>query len=316
MKKNFLFLGAFLCIAGSAFAKEVIEQPVVVENIDTVVVEPVSVVTPVREPIFNKVAVGQSLEIDNTSGGKNIGESVLFLNEVALGTENWDYSLVAGTVFSSDTDNLFEDSHARMQLEAIRNFENGFAGVRWRAEDDYNRYYLRTGYNAGMLSGWMDAQYWSFDNGSTDQDKVEIEIMPFNVTLGPVTLGYNLDYIDYTGAGQNTDHGTLEKSYSHQLRAYLPLYSKDKLNLDLEYRLGLHTKEDYSNTNDKIGYAVAKDFGYNAVIFNVNYAATENLDLSAYYRYDITDYESKGGPANTGSDKYYGEFFVGWLYSF
>lgn len=312
MKNKFLFLGAFLCIAGSTFAKEVIEQPVIVEDTN-IIVEPVIAV---REPIFTKVSVGQNLEIDNTSGGEDIGESVLFLNEVALSTENWDYSLVAGTVFSSDTDDLFEDSHARMQLEAIRNFQNGFAGVRWRAEDDYNRYYFRTGYNYGILSGWMDAQYWSFDNGSTDQDSVEIEIMPANITLGPLTVGYYLDYIDYTGEGQQEDHGLLEKSYSHQIRAYLPLYSTEKLSFDLEYRLGLHNHEDYSNTNAAEGYSVYKDFGYNAFILNANYAVTENLDLSAYYRYDISDFESKSGPADTESGKYYGEFFVGWAYSF
>lgn len=320
MKKLALILGSLLVVGTVTQAKEIVAvpTPIVVEEA-TVVEQPVVVenvaVVEKAQPALRLTSVGQSLEVDNTSGGANIGESVLFLNQVNLATDNWTYGITGGVVFSSDTDHMFEDSHARMQLDAVRNFENAYAGVRWRAEDTYNRYYLRTGYNYGMFSGWMDVQSWVYDNGSKNQDKMELEMMPANVTLGPITVGYYLDYNNYSGAGQTTDHGMLQESYNHQIRAYLPVYTGEKLGLDLEYRLGLHNSKDFNNKK-VAGYTVYKDFQYNSLTLNATYAVNDALDISTYYRYDINNFEAKDGAANTNSGKYYGEFAIGWNYSF
>nr|WP_307774387.1 hypothetical protein [uncultured Cetobacterium sp.] len=322
MKNKVFFLGALVALGTSAFAKEVIAQPVIVEDTTKeVVVEPVAVVEEtvpvyVENKLFTGVSIGQSLEIDNTSGGKNIGEDVIFMNEVGLSTQNWDYTVGAGNVFSSDTDDLYKDGTARMELQAIRNFENGFAGLKWRAQDEYNRFYLRTGYDYGMFSGWMDAQYWAFNTSADQQDKMELEIMPANITVGPVTLGYYLDYIKYSGDGNIQSNGAIqEDSFDHQLRAYLPVYENEKLALGLEYRLGLHNSAKYKQD---AAHRVYKDFEYNSLTLNANYAVTPAFNVFGYYRYDINNFESKGTGHATNLDdgKYYGEFQVGWNYTF
>lgn len=315
MKKKALLLGAILAVSSSAYAKEVL--PVVEEVQETVVIEEV---TPEQSPLIKSVTVGQSLEVDNTSGQKNIGEEVIFMNTAELSTENWDYTIGAGKVFSSDTRSreggLYDRETSRMELQAIRNFDNWFLGIKVQSNDDYDRWYLRTGYDYGMFSGWMDAQYYSQEG--VNQDYGRIEIMPFNVTFGPIKVGYYLDYKDYTGKGQVESNGSvLEKSADHQLRAYAPLYNGEKLALSLEYRLGLHNSMDYSNLPKGEGYRVYKDFNYNAMIINANYALNDSFDIYGYYRYDINKFEAKDGAIKNEDDgKYYGEFQIGWAYTF
>ena len=313
MKKTALLLGAILAVSSISYAKEVL--PVVEEVQETVVI---AEVTP--EPLIKSVTVGQSLEVDNTSGQKNIGEDVIFMNTAELTTENWDFTIGAGKVFSSDTRDreggLYDRGTSRMELQAIRNFDDWFLGIKVQSNDDYDRWYLRTGYDYGMFSGWMDAQYYSQEG--INQDYGRIEIMPFNVTFGPIKVGYYLDYKDYTGKGQvENNKSILEKSADHQLRAYAPLYAGDKLSLDLEYRLGLHNSADYSNLPKNEGYRVYKDFNYNAMIINANYALNEAFDIYGYYRYDINKFESRKGIIDNKNDgKYYGEFQIGWAYTF
>ena len=321
MKKKALLLGAILAVSSSAYAKEVL--PAVEEVQETVII---AEVTP--EPLIKSVTVGQSLEVDNTSGKKNIGEDVIFMNTAELSTENWDYTIGAGKVFSSDTHSreggLYGRETSRMELQAIRNFDNWFLGIKVQSNDDYDRWYLRTGYDYGMFSGWMDAQYYSQEKNNEDYGR--IEIMPFNVTFGPIKVGYYLDYIDYTGKGQSQletsgdikpDGYILKKSADHQLRAYAPLYNGEKLDLSLEYRLGLHNSMDYSNLTKNEGYRVYKDFNYNAMIINANYALNDSFDIYGYYRYDISKFEAKDGTiTNEDNGKYYGEFQIGWAYTF
>ncbi|WP_297488265.1 hypothetical protein [uncultured Cetobacterium sp.] len=308
MKNKILLLHTFLYVTSLTFSIDNIEQPL--KQNDTSVY-----ITENKQVIFKEISVGQNIEIDNTAGGKNIGEEVIFLNEVILKTENWKYSLIGGVVFSSDTDDLFEDSHARMQIEAIRNFKYGFSGVRWRAQNDYNKYYFRTGYDYNIFSGWADLQYIAFNSNNPEQDCYELEIMPANIALGPVTVGYYLDYIKYTGRGTKEDSGLLQESFSHQLRTYFPIYSNNKLELNMEYRLGLHDTENYSETTNT-GFRISKNFGYHSFILNADYSFTESVDLSAYYKYDISDFEDRGNPATPESGKYYGEFYLGWTYTF
>ena len=147
MKKKALLLGAILAVSSSAYAKEVL--PAVEEVQETVII---AEVTP--EPLIKSVTVGQSLEVDNTSGKKNIGEQVKFMNTAELSTENWDYTIGAGKVFSSDTRSreggLYGRETSRMELQAIRNFDNWFLGVKVQSDNDYDRWFLRTGYVFGV----------------------------------------------------------------------------------------------------------------------------------------------------------------------
>ncbi len=314
MKKTALLLGAILAIGSSAYGKEVL--PVVEEVQETIVV---AEVTPQPQPLFKSVTIGQSLEIDNTSGGKNIGEEVIFMNTVDLSTENWDFMAGAGKLFSSDTHSsnggLYDRGSSRLELQAIRNFDNWFLGAKVRSDSDYDRWYLRTGYDYGMFSGWMDAQYYSMSGD--DQDYMRVEVMPLNVSFGPIKVGYFLDYKDYRGDGERNDTGLLRRSYDHQLRAYAPLYADDKLSLNLEYRLGLHNSAKYKDKAEGIGYKAYKDFEYNSLTLHANYALTQAFDIYGYYRYDINKFEGKDGKITDADDqRYYGEFQIGWSYTF
>lgn len=76
MKKTLLLLGALSLISSAAYAKEVLpaveEQPIVVEEVVK------------AQPMLRVTDVGQYLEIDNTSGGEDIGQEVHFANYVGL----------------------------------------------------------------------------------------------------------------------------------------------------------------------------------------------------------------------------------------
>ena len=314
MKKAALLLGTILAVGSSAYAKEVL--PVVEEVQETIIV---AEVTPQPQPLFKSVTVGQSLEIDNTSGGKNIGEDVIFMNTVDLDTENWDFTIGAGKVFSSDTHSsnggLYDRGSSRLELQAIRNFDNWFLGAKVRSQSEYDRWYLRTGYDYDMFSGWMDAQYFSMSEGK--EDYIQVEVMPLNIKFGPIKAGYYLNYKDYRGDGQKDTTGLLRRSYDHQLRAYAPLYNGDKLDLSLEYRLGLHNSANYKDKTAGVGYKAYKDFEYNALILNASYNFTEAFDVYGYYRYDINRFEGKDGKITNADDqRYYGEFQIGWSYTF
>lgn len=66
-----------------------------------------------------------------------------------------------------------------------------------------------------------------------------------------------------------------------------------------------------------MAYKRYKDFNYNALGLNADYALTDALDIYGSYRYDIKKYEAKDGVVDgLKSDKYYGEFVIGWSYQF
>lgn len=315
MKKLALILGSLLVVGTVTQAKEIVAAPTTVETAKEVVVvaepmvETVEVVTP-EQPALRVTNVGQYIEIDNNSGDSdgNVG-NVMLGNQIGLATDNWTFGVMARKSWITDTDNGFGKTGSRIDLDAWRNFqtEGGSTyslGTRWRQESNTDKFYLRGKYQAGMFSGWADGWYAA---NEADQDNYEIEIMPLNVTLGPVTLGYYFDGqygVGSTTAGQSDINTTV-----HQLRAYFPIFTAGNLSATGEYRFGL-------NKNDKRDNTQSYEFAQmNRAQVSLNYQYKENLSFSTYYLYEITKPKQKES-VTSNKYNYYGEFGLGWNYSF
>jgi opacity protein-like surface antigen len=155
MKKTLLLLGALSLISSAAYAKEVLpaveEQPIVVEEVVK------------AQPMLRVTDVGQYLEIDNTSGGEDIGQEVHFANYVGLAYgDDWTFGFMARKAWSMDTDDGIHSGDHRLDLDVWKHFNDNFSlGFRFRNQDDFDRYYLRTKYSYGMFSGDFDIAYQS-----------------------------------------------------------------------------------------------------------------------------------------------------------
>ncbi len=313
MKKVVLLLGALSLVSSVAYAKEVV--PAVEE---VVVVEETPVITPA--PMLRVTNVGQYLEIDNTSGSDNIGEDVHFANYVGLAYgDNWTFDLMARKTWSMDTDDGIHSKNHRIDLDAWRNFENFSLGFRFRNEDDFDRYYLRTKYQYGMFSGWIDGAYQSNNGANDHEDAYYIETMPVMLTVGPVTLGYYFEAdtwsVNTVDDLSDTDKAGFEHNYRQQLRLSSPLYQGEKLNIGFEYRWQFDTDTKYDmKYRDGEGYDEIKN--NHIFILSAGYDITENLNINGYYQYEMRDFDRKGDNKSAHDDNYYGEFCVGWNYTF
>ena len=307
MKKLALLLGALSLVSSVAYAKEVVpavEEVVVVEEAAPVAAAPALTVT----------YVGQSLEVDNTSGAEDIGEGVHFGNSVGLAYGDWTFDLFARKTWSMDTDDGIHSSGHRLQLDAWKQVNDNLAfGLRYRGQNEFDRYYLRTKYNYGMFSGNIDVAYQSNNGANDSEDAYYVEAIPVAVTVGPVTLGY---YFEADTWAVNTKEDGFEHKYRQQLRASAPLYTGEKLSLGLEYRWQFDTDIDYDTDVKKTSWTEANENSH-IVVLSAAYALTENLTVDGYYQYEMYDFDSKNGKdAAVDSDNYYGEFYVGWTYTF
>ena len=266
-------------------------------------------------PALRVTSIGQYVEVDNTSGKSDIGETVFFGNTVGLAYgDNWTFGLLGAKMWNMDTDDGIHGNDHRLQLDAWRNFENGSLGFRWRGQSTYDRYYLRAKYSYGMFSGWADLAYQSNNSDKDHEDNWYSEGMPVAVTVGPVTVGY---YYEWTKMMNAVEKETAtwgaagyEGTLSHQLRAMFPLYTGEKLSLSGEYRYQFAQDQDYK---EKTGWD--EKTGHVAILY-AGYKVSDNLTLDGYYRYDFNEYDRKDDNAKDKADNYYGEFYAGWTYTF
>ena len=309
MKKLALLLGALSLVSSVAYAKEVVpavEEVVVVEEAAPVAAAPALTVT----------NVGQYIEIDNTSGGEDIGEAVHFGNVVGLAYDDWTFGLMARKAWSMDTDDGIHSKGHRLQLDAWRHFDNYSLGLRYRGESDKDSYYLRGKYNYGMFSGNLDVAYRSKNGQEAGRpkgvsDSIYIEAIPVAVTVGPVTVGY---YFEADDIALDANKGELEHFWRHQLRVGAPIYTGEKLSLGLEYRWQFDSDYEYEG---KAPAHKEKSANSHILYLSGSYAVTENLSIDGYYQYDMYDFDEENGKvADVDSDRYYGEFSIGWTYRF
>ena len=312
MKKLALLLGALSLVSSVAYAKEVVpavEEVVVVEEAAPVAAAPALTVT----------YVGQSLEVDNDSGSSaDIGEAVHFGNSVGLAYGDWTFDLFARKTWSMDTDDGIHSSGHRLQLDAWKQVNDNLAfGLRYRGQNEFDRYYLRTKYNYGMFSGNIDVAYQSNNAASDHEDAYYVEAIPVAVTVGPVTVGY---YVEADTWSVNTKEDGFEHKYRQQLRVGAPLYTGEKLSLGLEYRWQFDTDVEYDKDVPKYKGAYKEENSNTHILYlSGSYALTENLSIDGYYQYDMKEFDAKDGTdkeAGVDDNKYYGEFCIGWTYTF
>lgn len=301
MKKLALLLGALSLVSSVAYAKEVVpavEEVVVVEE-----VKPVE-----AAPALRVTSIGQYVEIDNTSGNEDIGEEVYFGNTIdfAYG-EDWTFQVLAHKTWSMDTDDGIHGANHRLEIGGWRHFDNFSVGMKWRGQENYDRLYGRVKYNYGMFDGWVDVAYQA-NNNHNGPDQWYSEAEPVALTVGPLRFAYYYETYYNTGS---VAAGEEEYNLAHQLRVAAPIYKGEKLSLGLEYRWQFAYDEEYKDPNPG-WYEDTKHIG----IVKAAYAVTDNLTVDGYYRYDFIDHEGKDGKKDTDSDRYYGEFYAGWTYTF
>ena len=339
MKKIALLLGALSLVSSVAYAKEVVPA---VEEVTVVEEAPVEVAA---APALTVTYFGQGLEFDNTSGELDVAEGMHFSNSVGLAYDDWTFDLMARKTWSVDTDDHIHSTGGyRIDLDAWKKVNDNLSiGARWRQEKDNDKYYLRTKYNYGMFSGNIDVAYQS-NNGSRDtyneagvltsdraRDGYYVEATPVAVTVGPLTLGYYFKTESIIATGSEPSKGAgIDHWYRHQLRASMPIYQGEKLNVGVQYAWEFANDIELDG-QDSGKYTLKHDSNSHVIWLNASYAVTENLTVSGYYEYDMFKWEKEGTPNATGSnyvknggnatgskdsDKYYGEFYIGWTYTF
>ena len=311
---------ALSLVSSVAYAKEVVpavEEVVVVEEAAPVAAAPALTVK----------YVGQNIEVDNWSGSENIG-TVMLGNSVGLAYgDDWTFDFFARKGWNMDTDDGIHSNGHRLQLDAWRHFENYSLGFRFRGESDKDSYYLRGKYNYGMFSGFADVAYRSKNGQDAGRpkgngDAIYIEAMPIAVNVGPVTVGY---YFEADDIALDTQNDGFNHKWRHQLRASAPIYTGEKLSLGLEYRWQFNTDIDYDDVNNVPVEYREENSNSHIVVLSGAYAVTENLTVSGYYQYDMYDFDAKNVSDSSyrtskghdiDSSRYYGEFGLGWTYTF
>lgn len=306
MKKLALLLGALSLVSSVAYAKEVVpavEEVVVVEE-----------AAPVAAPALRVTSFGQSIEVDNNAGKADgdIG-NVMLGHKVGLAYgDDWTFSVFARKGWEMDTDDGAHSDGHRIELDAWRAFDNYSLGLRWRQEASKDRYYLRGKYSYGMLSGSADVWYEAVNaDKNGEQDNYEMELIPFVLNYGPFGVGYFFNYKEGVG---NTGKTEFDHYIEHQIRAYANFALTEKLSTYAEYRITLGAE------NEQYGkkYDLYDAGDYHKLEVGASYALTENLSVNGYYAYelgDITD-EAKDLKKDDVKDKRYGEFCIGWTYTF
>ncbi|MDP0493283.1 MAG: hypothetical protein Q7K48_03085 [Fusobacterium sp. JB021] len=292
MKKLTILLAA-LSLASAAYAKEVMPVAETVKEVKTA-------------PMLRVTFVGQSLEIDNDSGAEDIGQELHFANTVGLTYgDDWTFELMARKTWSMDTDEGTHSVDHRIDLSAMRAYENFNLGARWRQEKESDSYFLLGDYFYGMFSGWFEPAYVS-SNGNDDADSFYLEAMPVIATYGPVSLGYYVEASDYRGDYNNDG---IEKESVHQIRVMADLYSNDKLLINGELRYQFAHDVDMKDSQE---WQKNNKYG---VQLGAEYLVTDALSIDGYYLYEFNKYDGHAG-ATDDADDYYGEFAIGWTYSF
>ena len=314
-EKNIVILGALSLISSAAYAKEVLpaveEQPIVVEEVVK------------AQPMLRVTDVGQYLEIDNTSGGEDIGQEVHFANYVGLAYgDDWTFGFMARKAWSMDTDDGIHSGDHRLDLDVWKHFNDNFSlGFRFRNQDDFDRYYLRTKYSYGMLSGWIDVAYQS-NNGNDEVDHEDAwygEAIPLQINYGPAYLGYYIEADTWgvdTVKNLNVEKAGFEHWYRQQLRLGTNLYNGEKLTVGVEYRWQFDTDVEYDTKYMAQGKTYAKDDERHIVVLSADYNVTENFSVGGYYQYEWRSYDRSGDHVEDKVDNYYGEFQIGWNYKF
>lgn len=267
-----------------------------------------SATTFAAEPTLKVTSIGQEIEIENVSGGSNIGEDVFFGTMVNLSYGDWTFGVTGAKFFDMDTE-YTDSKDGRLQLDAMKNYGNYSLGFRYRGQKDYDRWYLRGSWNHNMLWGSADVWYQTNNNAN---DTWRGEIFPIGLQYNGFKIGW---FVDYTKTNGGLAKGELDENFEHQIRAYAPLYKGEKFALQTEIRHTL-TVDDKFNDEKASTKSRYKDFGRTRVYLRGDYQVTESLGVYLKYGYEFRDKEFVKDGKTDKSDNYYGDLIAGWSYKF
>lgn len=275
-----------------------------------------SATTFAAEPTLKVTSIGQEVEIENTSGKENIGESVFFGTMVNLSYGDWTFGVTGAkrwAVDTKDTDSLT----GRVQLDAMRKFDGYNLGLRYRGEKSYDRYYVRGSWSHGFLYGSADVWYESKTNEGVNTDANDAwraEVFPIGVQYNGMKLGW---FVDYTKTIGGVGEGSLEENFEHQLRFYAPLYKGEKLTVQTEIRHTLTVDDKYNNEKKaKDTAARYKDSQRTRVYLKNNYKVNDSLNVYFNYAYEVREREQVNSGKTYEHGKYFGDIVFGWNYKF
>lgn len=271
----------------------------------------VSVVSYGAEPVLKVTSVGQEIEIENVSGGSDIGEDSLFGTTVGLSYGDWTFAVTGGKFWDIDTDNT-DSKDGRLQMDAWKKFDNYKLGFRYRGQKDFDRYYLRGTWDYDVL--WGAADIWYQANNKAN-DAWRGEIFPIGVKFGSVKIGW---FIDWTQVMGRTGSGELENNFEHQIRAYATFYKGKKITLSTEGRFTLTVDDKFKDGDKRAKDTVGRyeDFGRNRIYLGADYQVNTNLNVYLKYGYEVRNMEKVNDGKSFDSNNYYGDFIVGWNYKF
>lgn len=266
-----------------------------------------------EEPALKLKNVGQELEIENTSGGSDIGEAVWLINSVTLGYGDWSINLQGVKMWNADTKTGIKSELGRAQITASKPVnDNLVLGARVRLQNNYDKYYGFYNYANGGFSSESWFWYTATNTANGGNDTVGVEAWPLKYTVGKWGIAWYVTGEAYMGSFATGD----ETSYiENQARVYWDFYQGEKLALSAEYRLQLNYNRSFEGGAVE-GKSVDKEFGTHTLYLNVGYDVTESLNVYGYYGYEIADREDVKTGKTDENGKYYGDFGIGWSYSF
>ena len=266
-----------------------------------------------EEPTLKVTNVGQELEIENYSGGKDISdEGISFTTTVGLSYGDWSFAIQGGKFWVADSDEGIESTSGRLQLDAWKQVTDELKlGARYRGQNGYDRYYLRYNYSSGMLSSSGD--FWYNSVNGTGADAAEVEAWPLGLKYGDFKATWYVRGTELLGGLEKTEK---ESSWENQLRVSWDFYKGEKLSLSTEYRVTLdHTVE--TKGGDKYSSeSEYKSFERNRLYLNASYDVSESLNIYGSYGYEIGRKEFVKDGKDDNSANYYGDFIIGWNYKF
>ena len=136
-----------------------------------------------------------------------------------------------------------------------------------------------------------------------------ISVICFIMLSGCSSREEKVELIETNQLEQSKTDDKTEEMF-HQVRAMFPLYNGEKLSLSAEYRYQFAHDQEYEN---KVGWD--EQTGHVGILY-AGYKVTENLSVDGYYRYDLYEYDRKDDQEKDKADNYYGEFYLGWTYTF
>lgn len=277
----------------------------------------ISVGAMAETPKLEVTHFNQEIEIENEASGPDL-DSIFFGNTVGLKYGDYTFGVTGGKFWSYDGHGGGLDStNARLQIDVWKKVADNFKiGYRLRAQDEYDRHYIRWDYSNNWF--WSSGDVWyeatNQDGNTGKNDWIKTEVFPIGVKFGNLKVGYFLNY-NFTVGNTDEVNGAKNDEYiEHQIRAYFPLYKGEKLTLNFEGRFTLSA--DYGFEGKEPAYRHYDEFGRNRLYIKPSYKVSDALTVYGYYGYEFREWKTENGYTDDHSKENYTDFGIGWTYNF